>query len=58
MRAQATSPVTYQIPVGEDLFPISDRIGKSLSLTYTGNIACIACGRMTKKSFAQGGILP
>lgn len=58
MRAQPTSPVSYQIPVGEAQFPVSDRIGRSLSLAFSGRINCIECGRETKKSFSQGYCYP
>ena len=56
-------PVRYQLPVyvagdQKKLFPISDAIGKKITLTYTGKIACIRCGRATKKSFNQGFCYP
>lgn len=58
MQAEATSPVNYQIPIGEGLFPVSECIGGTLSLVHTGKIFCIECGRETKKSFAQGYCFP
>ena len=58
MRAQPTSPVSYQIPLGEAQFPVSDRIGRFLNLAFSGRINCIECGRETKKSFSQGYCYP
>ncbi|MFV1996557.1 MAG: DUF2797 domain-containing protein [Acidiferrobacterales bacterium] len=52
------SPVHYQLPVGDELVPLNDYIGKNISLTYTGLINCIACGRKTSKSFSQGYCFP
>ena len=58
MRVEATDPVTYWIPVGDSFFAISECIGQPISLHYTGRILCTACGRPTKKSFAQGYCFP
>jgi len=46
--------VQYQLPVGEALIPLNPLIGKSLTLTHTGNIFCCHCGKKTKKSYSQG----
>ena len=48
----------YQLPVGDELVPMNDLIGKSLQLKYEDEINCIACGRKTKKSFSQGYCYP
>lgn len=45
---------TYQLPVGDELLPLNDLIGTTLSLTHTGNIFCAECSKKTKKSYAQG----
>ena len=37
---------------------LNDFIGKHIQLHFTGNIQCIACDRMTKKSFNQGYCFP
>ncbi len=48
------SPVEYQLPVDDKLVSLNDYIGKSISLKYSGEINCIACGNRTNKSFNQG----
>jgi hypothetical protein len=48
----------YELPVGEELVPMNDFIGKSLQLQYENEINCIHCGRKTNKSFSQGYCYP
>ena len=50
--------VQYQLPIGDNMVPLNPLIGSQLSLKYTGEINCIACGRKTNKSFAQGFCYP
>lgn len=58
MTAEVSSPVTYFIPVGEERFSISNYIGKTVRMEYSGKITCVECGRVTNKSFAQGHCFP
>ena len=58
MKVELSSPVAYKLPIGDELFPMSDYIGKKIRLEYNGEINCISCGRQTKKSFAQGHCYP
>ncbi len=51
-------PVSYQIPVGDGRFVISEYLGQPLKIRYLGTIHCIACNRVTAKSFAQGHCYP
>ena len=50
--------VQYQLPIGDDLIAINPFIGKTLTLSFLGEINCIACGRKTNKSFNQGFCYP
>ena len=50
--------VNYFLPVGEEQLPLNEFIGKSLTLTHTGNIHCLNCSKKTKKSFSQGYCFP
>ena len=50
--------IQYSLPVGDELLPLNDLIGKRLTLTHTGNIHCQNCGKKTKKSFSQGYCFP
>ncbi len=58
MRVEASSPVSYRLPVGDELFPIDEKIGQELTLEFLGGIFCINCDRKTNKSFAQGYCFP
>lgn len=54
MRASLDHEVHYHLPVGEQLVDLKPFVGKSLTLTHTGNIFCQSCGKKTKKSYSQG----
>ncbi|MGF1729219.1 DUF2797 domain-containing protein [Photobacterium kasasachensis] len=58
MKSSLGNEVEYQLPVGDELLPLNPLIGKTLKLTYTGNIFCDACGKKTKKSYSQGHCFP
>jgi len=58
MVTENTQPVTYSLPIGESFVALNDFIDKKISLTFTGTINCIACGRVTSKSFQQGYCFP
>ncbi len=58
MRTTLTSPVTYELPVGEAAVPVNELLGKTLRLEFLGTISCVACGRSIKKSFSQGYCYP
>ncbi len=51
-------PVTYHLPLDDERVPLNPLIGRAITLTHDGTIACIACGRATKKSFGQGYCYP
>jgi len=46
--------VSYLLPIGEQEIDMNSLIGKSVTVTHTGNIHCVHCGTKTKKSFNQG----
>jgi len=52
------NPVSYALPVGTEIVPMNERIGRALRLEFSGAISCVACGRSIKKSFAQGYCFP
>lgn len=58
MKVELESPVHYSLVLGEQLVPISEAIGEKVTLTHTGTINCVHCGRLTKKSFNQGYCFP
>ena len=58
MKTSLESPVQYGLPIGEELVSMNYLIGKYIVLTWQQVIHCIACGRKTNKSFAQGFCYP
>jgi len=50
--------VDYALPLGNERLALNRVIGATLSLRYTGRIFCVACGRKTSRSFAQGHCYP
>jgi len=58
MKTEHSSPVRYHIPFNDELLPISDYIGKTITFKHLGDIHCIACGKKTSKSFSQGYCFP
>lgn len=58
MQAKHTTPVSYELVLGEVHFDLTAHVGKNLKLTYSGKIFCINCGKKTKKSYSQGYCWP
>jgi len=54
MRTELSSPVNYFLPVGDEKIEMNPLIGKKILLHFTGQINCISCGKITKRSFNQG----
>ena len=58
MKVELDTPVRYSMMLDGQEVPINEAIGKTLTLTYTGEINCVNCDRKTKKSFNQGYCYP
>lgn len=58
MVVQATSPVSYSLPVNQALFPLNDSLGKKLKLKFMQQIHCVACHKPIKKSYQDGYCFP
>ena len=58
MIVRQAAPVSYDLPIGEARVDMNAAIGKQIALKYDGEIHCVACGRLTKKSFNQGHCYP
>jgi hypothetical protein len=54
----AENPVQYSLRLDDDAFPINQYIGSQVTLTHSGSIECLECGRASKKSFSQGFCYP
>ncbi len=58
MASRLEQPVSYRMRLGDDAVPLNPLLGKSIALSYSGNIFCVNCGRKTNKSFNQGYCYP
>ena len=54
----AANPVQYFLRLDDDAVPLNQHIGSSITLSWTGRIACLHCGRVSKKSYSQGYCYP
>lgn len=51
-------PVSYHWLAGDQRVGLNDALGKTLQIRFLGNINCVHCDRVTKKSFNQGYCYP
>lgn len=51
-------PVSYTMRLDDARLDMNPLIGETVTLTFTGNIHCLNCGRKTKKSYSQGYCFP
>ena len=58
MKSQYANPIQYHLPIGDELMDMNALIGKEIKLEFLGEIHCVSCGKITKKSFAQGYCYP
>lgn len=54
MKTTLNSPVSYSLPLGDNLVPMNQFIGRNIKLEYNGQINCIATGEKIKKTYNQG----
>lgn len=58
MKTQLGEVVQYALPLAHQLVELNPLIGQTIKLEFTGTIQCVACSRLTKKSFNQGYCYP
>ena len=58
MTAHLGHPVSYELRLGEHSLPLNNLLGERVKLSYEGEIHCVACGRLTGKSYRQGYCFP
>ena len=58
MQTELSDTVRYTVFHDQGGLCLNDWLGQSISLSFTGMIQCVACNRMTKKSFNQGYCFP
>lgn len=58
MRTSLEKEVVYSLPIGEQEVAINPLIGEQIEIHFNGQINCVHCQRLTKKSFNQGYCYP
>lgn len=58
MVAKPSSPIEYELLLGETRIALNPYLGKALRLEYTRQIHCIACRRGIPKSYQDGYCFP
>ena len=58
MQVRLDEPVSYALPLGDEVIAFNGFLEKKISLRFTGKISCTHCGRKTNKSFSQGYCYP
>ena len=58
METRLEDGAQYTLVLDRNPIDMNARIGKTIKLSFDGTINCIACGRITKKSFGQGFCFP
>ncbi|MEM8981843.1 MAG: DUF2797 domain-containing protein [Pseudomonadota bacterium] len=58
MRATLSDVVAYELPLSDESVDMNACIGSTIRFTFEGQINCVRCGRLTKKSFGQGFCYP
>jgi hypothetical protein len=58
MVVKATTPIQYELPLGNEKIPLNEYLGKTISLKFTGNIVCLGCNKSIKKSYQDGYCFP
>ena len=52
------NPINYLLPVGNDNINVNEIIGKSIHISFKGEINCIGCEKSIKKTYMQGYCYP
>ena len=58
LRSGSDEPVHYSLPLGDQLIPLNEWLGRTVRLQASGDIHCCHCGRRTRKSYSQGYCYP
>lgn len=51
-------PVSYQLQLGGEKLNLTDCMNRQISISFTGEKACISCGRKVKKLYQNGYCFP
>ena len=58
MISEHSEPIIYQIPIDNEMVPISDYLNKTIKIDFHDEIYCIECNKKINKTFAQGYCYP
>ena len=58
MKTVLNNPVEYFLVLGDEQIAMNDLINQDITLHFSGEVHCVRCGRLTKKSFHQGFCYP
>ncbi len=58
MGTELESTVQYYLTLEGEKIHLNKFLGKDIGFDFTGEINCVKCGRLTKKSFSQGFCYP
>tara|TARA_Y100000994_G_scaffold40722_1_gene31580 strand:- start:171 stop:971 length:801 start_codon:yes stop_codon:yes gene_type:complete len=58
MISKYLTPISYDIPIGNDFIPVSTFLDKIIEINFLNEIHCIECEREINKTFAQGYCYP
>lgn len=58
MKAENKEPIQYSFVLSDQIIPINEHIGSTISLKWSRIIHCVKCGNKTNKSFFQGFCYP
>ncbi len=58
MRTEANAPIDYFLRLDESEHHLNTHIGSQVTLSWSGNIACVHCGNATPRSYSQGHCYP
>ncbi|MDQ0188458.1 DUF2797 domain-containing protein [Alicyclobacillus cycloheptanicus] len=58
MKHRADEPVQYEVVTDDGAVSLNDWLGRRVEITFTGEKACIHCGRKVKKLYQNGYCFP
>lgn len=58
MQVVHTSPITYALPLDQNLIPLNPYIGKTCTLRFMHKIQCMNCDKVIKKAYQDGFCFP
>ena len=58
MKTELRDVVHYHLPLENGPIHMNELLGNEISISFNGEIHCIRCGRLIRRSFAQGYCYP